>query len=61
MCTTYALQYYDKAILGQAAVFGIRTDLDLLEGERYSNTTMVFYCGFIIGCYPVSFPFLATP
>ncbi|KAH8673289.1 major facilitator superfamily domain-containing protein [Xylariales sp. PMI_506] len=54
MCATYALQYYDKAIIGHAAVFGLRTDLDLTQGLRYSNTTLIFYCGFILGSYPLS-------
>ncbi|KAE8419008.1 hypothetical protein BDV36DRAFT_294657 [Aspergillus pseudocaelatus] len=26
MCFTYALQYYDKALLSQAAIFGLRDD-----------------------------------
>ena len=56
MCATYALQYYDKAIIGHAAIFGLREDLDLMEGLRYSNATLIFYCGFILGCYPVSCP-----
>ncbi|KAJ5128113.1 hypothetical protein N7448_008892 [Penicillium atrosanguineum] len=54
MCATYALQYYDKAIIGHAAVFGLKTDLNLTKGLQYSNTTMVFYCGFLLGCYPLS-------
>lgn len=54
MYATSALQYYDEAIIGHAAVFGLRADLDLTQGLRYFNTTLIFYCGFIIGCYPVS-------
>ena len=54
MCLTYALQYYDKVMIGHGAIFGLREDLDLVQGLRYSNCTMIFFCGFIIGCYPVS-------
>ncbi|CAI4215980.1 unnamed protein product [Parascedosporium putredinis] len=53
LCLTYSLQYYDKAMLGQAALFGLRTDLDLLTGNRYSMSSSIFYLGFIIGAYPV--------
>ncbi|EIT79204.1 permease of the major facilitator [Aspergillus oryzae 100-8] len=41
MCFTYALQYYDKALLSQAAIFGLREDLDLQSGLRYSWITWV--------------------
>ncbi|KAH8897968.1 allantoate permease [Thozetella sp. PMI_491] len=52
LCVTYGLQYYDKAMLSQAAIFGLRTDLGLLVGDRYSWTASIFYLGFIIGSYP---------
>ena len=54
MCFTYALQYYDKALLSQAAIFGMRDELDLRDHPlRYSNVSMIFYVGYIVGCYPV--------
>lgn len=54
MCFTYALQYYDKALLSQAAIFGMRDELDLSDHPlRYSNVSMIFYVGYIVGCYPV--------
>jgi MFS family permease len=53
MCITYALQYYDKVMIGHAAIFGLREDLGIVDGLQYSNCTMIFFCGFIIGCYPV--------
>lgn len=31
MLVTYMLQYYDKAILGQAALFGFMQSLDLIQ------------------------------
>ncbi|KXJ85647.1 MFS transporter [Microdochium bolleyi] len=49
---TYGLQYYDKAMLSQAALFGLRTDLDLNTGERYSFSAAIFYLGFIVGATP---------
>ncbi|KAH7011033.1 allantoate permease [Ilyonectria destructans] len=52
LCTTYGLQYYDKAMLSQAALFGFRQDLDLTVGNRYSWTASIFYLGYIVGAYP---------
>ncbi|KAK2598857.1 hypothetical protein N8I77_012239 [Diaporthe amygdali] len=52
LCMTYGLQYYDKAMLSQAALFGLRTDLDLTTGDRYSFSASIFYLGFIVGAYP---------
>jgi len=34
------------------ALFGLRTDLDLTIGNRYSMTAAIFYLGFIAGAYP---------
>ncbi|KAL4865913.1 hypothetical protein BDV12DRAFT_210791 [Aspergillus spectabilis] len=55
LCTTYGLQYYDKAMLSQAALFGLRQDLSLLTGNRYSMSAAIFYLGFIVGAYPTMF------
>lgn len=49
---TYGLQYYDKAMLSQAALFGLRTDLKLSRGNRYSFSSAIFYLGFIVGATP---------
>ncbi|CAI6341514.1 unnamed protein product [Periconia digitata] len=49
---TYGLQYYDKAMLSQAALFGLREDLELNVGNRYSFSASIFYLGFIVGSYP---------
>lgn len=54
LCMTYGLQYYDKAMIGQAALFGLTTDLDLSIGNRYSFASAIFYLGFIAGAYPSS-------
>lgn len=52
LCFTYGLQYYDKAMLGQAALFGLMTDLDLGVGSRFSWSSSIFYFGFLVGSYP---------
>ncbi|KAK4149221.1 major facilitator superfamily domain-containing protein [Chaetomidium leptoderma] len=52
LCMTYTLQYYDKAMISQAALFGLRADLGLMQGNRYSWMASIFYLGFIIGAYP---------
>ncbi|GFP59123.1 hypothetical protein ACSS6W_007790 [Trichoderma asperelloides] len=54
LCITYALQYWDKGLLGQAAVFGLRTDLGLTKGKSFSWVSVVFYFGHIAGMYPAS-------
>lgn len=48
----YGLQYYDKAMISQAALFGLRTDLELTVGNRFSFASSIFYLGFIVGAYP---------
>ena len=54
MCFTYALQYYDKAILSQAAIFGLREDLEIEDGLKYSWVSLIFYFGYLVGTYPIS-------
>ncbi|ORY27486.1 major facilitator superfamily domain-containing protein [Naematelia encephala] len=56
---TLGLQYYDKAVLGNAAVFGIIKDLDLsttvngvTSTKRYSTATAAFYWGYIVAVLP---------
>lgn len=63
MIITYALQYYDKGVYNQASLFGFLTDLDLavvvkpgpppvVSTLRYSQASMIFYCGCLAGVYP---------
>ncbi|RVX66329.1 hypothetical protein B0A52_09760 [Exophiala mesophila] len=52
LCITYGLLYYDKAMLGQAAIFGLRDDLQLRTGNRYAFSSAIFYLGFIAGAQP---------
>jgi MFS family permease len=39
-------------MLSQAALFGLRDDLKLKVGNRYSFSASIFYLGFIVGSYP---------
>ncbi|KAF1924831.1 allantoate permease [Didymella exigua CBS 183.55] len=55
LCITYGLQYYDKTMLSQAALFGLRDDLHLRTGNRYSMSAAIFYLGFIVGAYPAMY------
>ncbi|KAK4862336.1 hypothetical protein LT330_003474 [Penicillium expansum] len=55
LCITYAFLYADKVLLGQAALFGIKDDLNLNSGNRFSMASSIFYLGFILGAYPVTF------
>ncbi|KAJ5983106.1 hypothetical protein N7481_005205 [Penicillium waksmanii] len=52
LCVTYGLQYYDKAMFSQAALFGLREDLQLGIGNRYSFSAAILYLGFMVGAYP---------
>ncbi|KAI9149877.1 Thiamine pathway transporter THI73 [Paramyrothecium foliicola] len=54
LCFTYALQFHDKALLSQAAIFGLREDLGLKDGLKYSWASLIFYFGYIAGTYPLS-------
>ncbi|KAI4126982.1 MAG: hypothetical protein LQ338_003437 [Usnochroma carphineum] len=62
----YGLVYYDKAILGNAVLFGMNKDLKLsvvdrstkpptTSTERLSWATSMFYFGMLTGLYPLTF------
>jgi fucose permease len=51
LTVAYGLQYYDKAVLGSATLFGILKDLDL-STARYSQANACFYYGYIAGAFP---------
>ncbi|KAF3399967.1 hypothetical protein F1880_007995 [Penicillium rolfsii] len=66
MLVGYGLVYYDKAILGSAALFGMTTDLALkvtdystsppsVDTSRLSWATSIFYFGMLVGLYPMTF------
>lgn len=58
---SYGFQFMDKALLGNAAQFGIIEDLHLYQTTiingtpttsltRFSHATIMFYWGFVAGC-----------
>lgn len=49
----FGMQYYDKAILGSATLFGILKDLNLTSA-RYSQASACFYYGYLAGALPMS-------
>ncbi|RFU27781.1 hypothetical protein B7463_g8564, partial [Scytalidium lignicola] len=64
---SYGLQYWDKALLGQAVLFNLSKDLDLTQvightstgvsitsSTRYSNCSFIFYIGYLVATYPVA-------
>jgi MFS family permease len=63
MTVGYGLVYYDKAILGSAALFGMTADLQLstltpsgaADTSRLSWATSLFYFGMLAGLYPLTF------
>ncbi|CAG8214496.1 unnamed protein product [Penicillium olsonii] len=66
MVIGYGLVYYDKAILGNAAIFGMTADLELsiidtstspsrIDTSRLSWATSIFYFGQLVGSYPVTY------
>ncbi|KAF1813347.1 MFS transporter [Eremomyces bilateralis CBS 781.70] len=50
---TFGLQFYDKALLSSAALFGMREDLNL-TGNRYNMSSSIFYLGYIAGALPTA-------
>ncbi|KAK7716157.1 hypothetical protein SLS64_003309 [Diaporthe eres] len=66
MVIGYGLVYYDKAILGSAALFGMTADLHLsvtdasvsppkVDTSRLSWATSIFYFGQLVGSYPMTY------
>ncbi|KAJ1716340.1 pantothenate transporter [Aspergillus flavus] len=53
MTVSYILSFIDKGILSTAAVYGLRTDLNL-KGQQYSWTSSIFYFGYLFWQYPNS-------
>ncbi|KAJ9111253.1 hypothetical protein QFC22_006553 [Naganishia vaughanmartiniae] len=49
----YGLQYYDKAVLGSATLFGILRDLDLTTA-RYSQANAFFYYAYAVAAFPMA-------
>ncbi|WVQ82802.1 hypothetical protein IAT38_004934 [Cryptococcus sp. DSM 104549] len=68
MLVTYGLQYYDKSVLGTAAIYGIIKDLGLSQTingvtytTRYSTATAAFYYGYIVAVLPMGLLFARVP
>jgi hypothetical protein len=50
----YGMQFWDKAVLGSAALFQIIPDLGL-QGKRFSTASSIFYLGYLAGAPPMAF------
>ncbi|OQV07347.1 hypothetical protein CLAIMM_11797 [Cladophialophora immunda] len=68
MMTTYMLQSYDKGIMSAATQFDFNSDLKLTtivgyqadgkpitNNQKYSNASMIFYIGYLVGTYPMMY------
>ncbi|KAJ5992596.1 hypothetical protein N7451_008320 [Penicillium sp. IBT 35674x] len=68
MMFTYMLQSYDKGIMSAATQFNFNDDLGLTtivgyeadgtaitNNRRYSNASMIFYIGYLVGTYPMMY------
>ncbi|KAH8705839.1 major facilitator superfamily domain-containing protein [Talaromyces proteolyticus] len=66
MMVTYTLQCYDKGIMSAATQFNFNADLGLTtivgyetngtpitNNQKYSNASMIFYVGYLVGTYPM--------
>ncbi|KAI0121182.1 putative MFS allantoate transporter [Xylariales sp. AK1849] len=54
LAVCYAFFYIDKTTLSYAAIFGIRTDLNL-QGADYNWLSSMFYFGFLFWAFPTNF------
>ncbi|PVH79247.1 MFS transporter [Cadophora sp. DSE1049] len=54
LAAVYFLQFLDKTTLSYTAVMGIRKDTHL-EGQDYSNLSMLFYIGFLAAEFPTQY------
>ncbi|KAJ5455677.1 MFS general substrate transporter [Penicillium daleae] len=60
ICITYLVTYIDKAMLGYAAVFGLKESLHL-TGTEYSWLGSMFYFGYLAFEYPTTFAMQKLP
>ncbi|KAH8901123.1 dipeptide transmembrane transporter [Thozetella sp. PMI_491] len=51
---TFGLQYLDKVTISYAAVYDMRTDLNLV-GQDYSWANSIFYFGYLVGEFPANY------
>lgn len=51
---TFGLQYLDKVTITYAALYDLRSDLNL-HGQQYSWAVSLFYFGYLVGEFPANF------
>lgn len=51
----YGISLMDRKNVSNAAIAGMRTDLDLLEGYKYSLITLVFFLTYVVFQLPATF------
>lgn len=45
---SYLLSFLDRVNIGQAAVAGLKGDLDMVKGNAYAISLSVFFIGYIV-------------
>lgn len=55
VCFHFQYPSLNKRLLTFQAIFGLRQDLGLIVGNRYSMSAAIFYLGFVVGAYPTMF------
>lgn len=61
MVLTYFLQALDKGTLSFTSIMGIRKDLNLLDGQKFSWLTTCIYIAILIVEYPINWTIQRVP
>ncbi|KAL4748750.1 hypothetical protein BDW72DRAFT_205360 [Aspergillus terricola var. indicus] len=48
LCVMYMITFLDRVNIGNAAVLGMREDLDMVEGTKYNAALMIFFIPYIL-------------
>ncbi|KAL4974649.1 major facilitator superfamily domain-containing protein [Aspergillus desertorum] len=48
LCLMYMVTFLDRVNIGNAAVFGMRDDLDIVKGTKYNAALMIFFVPYIL-------------
>ncbi|KAL4758354.1 major facilitator superfamily domain-containing protein [Aspergillus foveolatus] len=48
LCVMYMITFLDRVNIGNAAVLGMRDDLDMVEGTKYNAALMIFFIPYIL-------------
>ncbi|KAH8669093.1 major facilitator superfamily domain-containing protein [Xylariales sp. PMI_506] len=56
LCFTYLIQFLDKSCVSYAALWGMKTDANLV-GAQYSWLTTIFYLGYMASEFPINYLF----